>query len=212
MSTVKRRPYQSRIRRGDAASLICAAAARLFSAKGYVATSIEEIAAEAGVARPTVFTAVGAKSVILKTVFDQTIVGDDTPVPVADRPWWKEAVEEPDPVRSLQLHARNVCWISERSALLVRAVEAAADADHGAAQVWTDYQRQRRIGMADYVATLATKATLRYDEESVTDILWALIPSAYLRLVVDAGWPVEKFQGWLADTMQRQLLDTPATA
>ena len=55
MADVKRRPYRTTIRRGDAPALICTAAYRLFSDKGYVATSIEDIAAEAGVARPTIF-------------------------------------------------------------------------------------------------------------------------------------------------------------
>src|SRR3954465_13675300 len=94
VATVKRRRYRSAIRRGDAPALICAAAYRLFSEKGYLATSIDDIAAEAGVARPTVFTAVGSKPAILKAVVDQAIAGDDEAVPVAERPWYAQAVEE----------------------------------------------------------------------------------------------------------------------
>jgi AcrR family transcriptional regulator len=60
MAAVKTRPYRTSIRRGDAPQLVVAAAQRLFSAQGYLATSIEQIAAEAGVARPTVLAAVGA--------------------------------------------------------------------------------------------------------------------------------------------------------
>src|ERR1700747_1540117 len=91
---VKRRAYRSGIRRGDAPTLVCEAASRLFSPKGYLATSIEDIAAEAGVARPTVFSAVGPKPVILRAVVDQALAGDDAPIPIAERPWWREAVEE----------------------------------------------------------------------------------------------------------------------
>ena len=104
------------IRRGDAPALICAAAYRLFSDKGYLATSIEDIAAEAGVARPTIFTAVGPKATILRLVVDQALAGDDAPVPIAQRPWWREAIDEPDPVRSIELHARNMCLINQRAA------------------------------------------------------------------------------------------------
>jgi len=71
VGSVKRRPYRSSIRRGDAPALVREAAHRLFTTKGYLATSIEDIAAEAGVARPTVFSAVGPKPVILRTVVDQ---------------------------------------------------------------------------------------------------------------------------------------------
>ena len=206
MASVKRRTYRSSIRRGDAPRLVCAAAHRLFSTKGYLATSIDEIAAEAGVARPTVFTAVGTKPVILKAVLDQAMVGDDAPVPIADRPWFKEALDEPDPARSLELHARNLCWILKRVAPLMRAVETAAAVDADAATLWNNLSRQRRTGTATVAANLAAKATLRCEERTVADTLWALPPQAYLRLVLDGGWTVEKFQAWLTDLLQRVFL------
>src|SRR5918912_2498402 len=101
MAAVKRRTYRTSIRRGDAPRLVIAAATRLFTTKGYLATSIEDIAAEAGVARPTVFTAVGSKSVILREVVDQAVAGDDASVPVAERDWWRETVDEPDAAMSI---------------------------------------------------------------------------------------------------------------
>jgi AcrR family transcriptional regulator len=211
MANVKRRTYRSSIRRGDAPRLVCEAAHRLFSTKGYLATSIDDIAAEAGVARPTVFTALGTKPVILKTVVDQAMAGDDAPVPIADRPWFREALDEPDAARSLQLHARNLTWIAQRVAPLLKAMETAAAVDPDAAQLWEQHQQQRRAGMATFAASLATKTTLRCDEGTVVDTLWTLTPDAYLRLVHEAGWPVEKFQAWLADLLQRLFLHDPAT-
>ena len=206
MATVKRRAYRSAIRRGDAPQLVCAAAHRLFSAKGYLATSIEEIAAEAGVARPTVFSAVGPKPAILKAVVDQAMAGDDAPVPVAGRPWFTEALDEPDPVRSVQLHARNLCWILGRVVPLLRALEAAAAVDEDAAALWADLRRQRRVGTATVAANLAAKTTLRCGEQVLADMLFTLPPDAYYRLVCEEGWPAEKFQGWLADLLQRVCL------
>jgi len=206
MASVKRRTYQSSIRRGDAPRLVCSAAHRLFSTKGYLATSIDDIAAEAGVARPTVFTAVGTKPVILKAVLDQAMAGDDAPVPVADRPWFTEALDEPDPTRALQLHARNLCRILERVAPLMRAVETAATVDADAANLWTDLNRQRRTGTAEVAANLAAKTPLRCNEQTVADTLWALPPQTYLRLVVDGGWTIETFQAWLTDLFQRLFL------
>jgi AcrR family transcriptional regulator len=207
VAAVKRREYRSTIRRGDAPQLVCAAAYRLFSTKGYLATSIEDIAAEAGVARPTVFSAVGAKPVILKAVADQAAVGDAEPVPVADRSWWMEAVHEPDPFRSLRLHARNMCRIQQRVVPLMKAVEAAAPVDADAAEIWARYQQQRREGMAGYIASLKTKAALRCDEQTAIDTLWLMAPDTYWRLVHDLGWPLEKYEAWLADLLQRVLLD-----
>jgi Transcriptional regulator len=207
VTRVNKRPYRSQIRRGDAPRLICAAAHRLFSTKGYLATSIEDIAAEAGVARPTVFTAVGPKPAILKMVVDQAMAGDDAPLPVADRPWFREALDEEDARRSLQLHARNLCWIAQRVGPLLRTLEAAAAVDQGVAALWEEHQRQRRAGMDRFAAALAAKATLRVDQATVTDTLWALQPAAYLRLVEDAGWSADRFQSWLADLLQRLFLE-----
>ena len=206
MASVKRRTYRSSIRRGEAPQLVCAAAQRLFSTKGYLATSIEDIAAEAGVARPTVFTAVGTKPVILKAVLDQAMAGDDAPVPIAERPWFTEALDEPDPVRSLELHARNLCRILERAGPLMKAVEMAAAVDADAATLWAGLSRQRRNGTATVATNLAAKTSLRCDESTVADTLWALPPQTYIRLVLDAGWPVEKFQAWLTDLLQRLFL------
>jgi AcrR family transcriptional regulator len=207
VGSVKRRPYRSSIRRGDAPALVREAAHRLFTTKGYLATSIEDIAAEAGVARPTVFSAVGPKPVILRTVVDQALAGDDAPVPIAERPWWREAIEEPDPVRSIQLYARNMCRISGRAGLLLRALEIAASIDADAAELWARFQQQRRVGLNEFAVTLAQKTrALRYDEDTITDTMWTLAPDAYLRLVHDAGWPVERFQAWLADLLQRMFL------
>jgi TetR/AcrR family transcriptional regulator, regulator of autoinduction and epiphytic fitness len=208
MAAVKRRPYRTTIRRGDAPELICAAAYRLFSDKGYLATSIEEIASEAGVARPTIFTAVGPKATILRLVVDQALAGDDAPVPIAQRPWFREAIDEPDPVRAIQLHARNMCLINQRSAPVLRALETAASVDADAREVWERFQRQRRDGFNEVAVALRRKSDrVRYDEATITDTLWMLTPDAYLRLVRDAGWPLERFQDWLTDVLLRLFLD-----
>jgi len=208
MTNVKRRPYRSTIRRGDAPALICTAAYRLFSEKGYLATSIEDIAAEAGVARPTIFTAVGPKATILRLVVEQALAGDDAPVPIAQRPWWREAIDEPDPVRSIQLAARNMCQINRRAAPVLRALETAASVDAEAGQLWDRFQRQRHTGLNEFAGVLSRKTTgVRYDEDTITETLCMLAADAYLRLVRDAGWPVERYQHWLADVLLRLFLD-----
>ena len=208
MVGVKRRTYRTTIRRGDAPALICSAAYRLFSTKGYLATSIEDIATAAGVARPTIFSAVGPKSTILRLVVDQALAGDDAPVPITERPWWREAIEEPDAERSIELHARNMCLIAQRSAAVLRALETAASVDDEAGEVWNRFQDQRHTGLNEFAVALCRKSDrVRYDEDTMTDTLWMLTPDAYLRLVRDAGWPLERFQAWLADVLLRLFLD-----
>lgn len=208
MSGVKPRPYRSSIRRGEAPQLVIAAATRLFATKGYLATTVEDIAAEAGVARPTVFTAVGAKPVILRLVVDQALAGDDAAVPLAERDWWRQTVEEPDAARAIELLARTMTAIAQRIALLARVLETAASADADAAEIWERYQRQRRIGLREFAETLTSRhPDARCDADTLTDTLWMLQPAAFLRLVVDAGWTTERYERWLADLLTRFVLE-----
>ncbi len=138
----------------------------------------------------------------------QVATGDDAPVPIAERPWWREAIEETDPARSIQLYARNMCRISGRAGLLLRALETAASIDADAAELWARFQHQRRVGLHEFARTLAQKTdALRYDVDTITDTMWMLAPDAYVRLVHDAGWPVELFEAWLADLLQRMFLE-----
>jgi AcrR family transcriptional regulator len=208
MAAVKKRPYRMTIRRGEAPALVVSAAAKLFATKGYIATSIEDIAAEAGVARPTVFSAVGPKPVILREVVDQAVAGDDAAVPVAARDWWRSAVEEPDPRRAIKRLARNMVDIAGRIALIARALEVAATVDPDAATIWDRYQRQRRTGLREFAVALPTRTPPpRCDIDMITDTLWTLQPAAYLRLVHDAGWPVEQYEAWLTDLLTRMFLE-----
>jgi AcrR family transcriptional regulator len=206
VATVKKRTYTSTIRRGDAPRLVCDAARRLFATKGYLATSIEDIAAEAGVARPTVFSAVGTKPAILKALVDQAMSGDDLPVAVADRPWFAEAVAEADPRRAIRLHVRNICRIQERAAGLVRALETAAAVDADAAELHAEVYRQRREGLAGIAADIAGKAGAGVDEATLADVLLVLPPDAYFRLVHQEGWSVDRFESWLGDVVERTAL------
>lgn len=102
-----------------------------------------DLAAVAGVARPTVFTAVGGKSIILKDVVDRALAGDDEPVPVSRRPWFRAMIDEPDPARMLHLHAGNFTRVYRRVGAVYCAVEAAANADPDVADLWRTLQLQR---------------------------------------------------------------------
>src|SRR5262245_5178069 len=82
-----RRRYESPLRDQQARQTrqaIVAAANRLFVGRGYAATSLADIAREAAVARPTVFSAFGSKAALLREVVDQALAGDDEPVPVSE--------------------------------------------------------------------------------------------------------------------------------
>jgi AcrR family transcriptional regulator len=212
---VKPRRYESALRREQAAATrtrIVRAAAELFAAQGYPQTSIEQIAARAGVARPTVYTAFTGKPALLKQAVDLLLAGDDAPAPVRDRPWFQELLHQRDPRRLLELEARNDRMICERAAALLEAVRNAAATDDDIAGLYATIKQQRHTGARVVAEALAALGPLRDDLDAATDVLWLLKdPALYTALVGDRGWPAERYQAWLARTMQASLLPARAS-
>lgn len=207
-----KRPYRSPLRTAQAGQTrraIIDAATRRFIEAGYGATSIEAIAAAAGVSRATVFTAVGGKAALLKTAYDVALVGDDEAVALADRAGSRAIRAEPDPARYLERYAGIVVELGARVAAVYEAVRGAASADPEVRPVWDKIQQERRIGAAHVVADTAAKGPLRdgIDEASAADIVWILNdPGLYHLLVNVRGWPVERYREWLAASLQHELL------
>jgi AcrR family transcriptional regulator len=212
VKAVKPRPYQSALRREQALGTrtrIARSAAELFASHGYTQTSIEQIAARAGVARPTVYTAFTGKPALLKEAVDLMLAGDDAPVPVRDRPWVQEVLGQRDQHRMLQLQARNDRMINQRVAPLYEAVRNAAATDDDIAQLYATLKHQRLTGARITVEALAALGPLRddLDLDTGTDLLWALTdPALWTALVTDRGWPADRYQTWLARAMQQSLL------
>jgi AcrR family transcriptional regulator len=211
-STVKRR-YQSPLRRAQAQSTrltIINAAARLFTERGYVGTSMDDIAAAAGVSRATVFSSVGGKAAILKGAYDTAIVGDDEPVPLPQRPWAIAVRNEPDPRRMIDAYAAMITDVSGRVAPIYEAMHGAAGADPEVRELWDAMRTERRGGAAGFVGFIVARHALRtgVDRKRAGDVVWALIdPSMYHLLVTEMAWTPSQFRSWLADTLAGQLLE-----
>lgn len=192
--------YESPLRDGQALSTrtaIIQAAWRLFAEFGYAATSIDEIAAAAGVSRATVFSAVGGKPVLLKAAFDVAIVGDDEPVSLPDRASSRAIRSEPDPRIYLQGYAGLATEIGGRVAPIAEAVLGTAGVDADARQLWETHLAQRRQGAANVVSELLRKgARLKagLDTDGAADIVWVLNdPGLYHNLVHRREWSPTRF-------------------
>jgi AcrR family transcriptional regulator len=206
-----RRRYNSPRRREQAAATrraILDAAQQLFERDGYAATTVEAIAAEAGVALKTVYVAFETKSGLLRALWDLLLKADQDDAPVAARPWYVEVLEERDPERKLRLVAHNSCVVKRRIGGILRVIRDAAPVDGDAGALWTliqtdFYENQRAI-----VATLPKRALRAgLDADRATDLLWTLNhPDLWLLLVGQRGWTPEAFEAWFADTAVAQLL------
>src|SRR3954468_4607989 len=193
MARVKpKRRYDSPRRREQAAAtrtVILEAAQRLFEQQGYAATTMAAIAAEAGVSLKTVYVAFETKGGVLRGLWHALLRGDQLDVPVGERPWYREVLEEPDPERQLRLNARNSRIVKQRAGMLLDVFRGAAPTDPDIDELWTRIQPEFYENQRVIVESIAPKDALALDVTRATDILWTLNhPSQWQLLVVQRGW------------------------
>ena len=210
---VTKRTYNSERRREQAAETrlrILHAGQTLFERDGYVATTMEAIAREAGVSLKTVYLACTTKSALLRAVWDLLLKGDVDDAPIAERSWYWEVLEEPDPAQQLRLVAHGACMVKVRIGALLRVIRDAATLDADAAVLWALIQTDFHDNQRAVVESVAAHGGLRADLDvaRATDVLWTLNhPDVWLLLVGERGWSAEAFEAWLSDALSAQLLD-----
>lgn len=158
------RRYESPRRRAQAAETrrqILAGAQRLFEEQGYGATTMAAIATEAGVALKTVYLAFETKSGVLRALWNVLLRGDDDPVPVGRREWYRSLLEEPDPERQVRLLAGSSRAVKERIGKLLGVIRHAAPVDADIAALWARIESEFYDNQRLVVESLAEKKALR---------------------------------------------------
>lgn len=212
-----RRAYNSPRRQQQAAATrrtILEAAERLFLQDGYPATTMEAIAAEAGVSLKTAYLPFSTKSGVLRALWDLRLKSDDADAPVVQHEWFREVLEEPDPVRKLQLNARNSAAAKTRIGGLFRVIRGAAEIDADCGALWRLIQSDFYANQQMIVESIHRGGGLRrgLSVATGTDILWTLNhPDAWMLLAGQRGWSPHAYEAWLAQTSCAQLLGTPIT-
>jgi AcrR family transcriptional regulator len=212
MPPVKTRAYNSPRRREQAAATraaILEAAQRLFERQGYAPTTMVAIAEEAEVATKTVYLAFETKAGVLRGLWNKLLRGDEADIPVAEREWYLEMVNEPDPERQLRLNARNSRGRKERVGALLDVIRTGAPADPDVEALWKRIQSDFHANQRVIVESLAAKKALKpgLGVERATDILWMLNhPDVWQHLVRERGWAPAEYERWFAETACAQLL------
>ncbi len=207
-----RRRYKSAIRQeqaGETRARILAAARKLFLERGYVATSIEAIAREAGVATQTVYAAYGNKRTVLARLMDVSLGGDDQPVGVLERREPQRMRNEPDQRAQLRMMAHGIREIMERAGPIFDVMRSAGTAEPEVAALYGRIQDERRRNMARVVGWVAENGPLRdgLSMDDAADIVWTLTSAEVHRLLTaDRGWPEERYERWLGDTLIASML------
>jgi AcrR family transcriptional regulator len=192
---------------------------RLFCQRGYAATTMRDIAAEAEVAVQTLYFTFGTKSAILGEAVGAAVVGFDRwtgapagPIDVDQLTgvlgWYEEFRATSDPRAALAIFVQEGTAVLDRVGPLVAALTASRADPHAAAVI--DLAEQRRVdSYRDVVRTLATKGGLRrgLSDARATDVLLVLFSAeVYQALRATRGWSRVECERFLLDILTQQLL------
>ena len=194
-----RRAAQAAETRGE----IAAAARRLFVGRGWAATTVREVAREAGVSVPTVYAAYGNKLGLTQALAEAADTAADPGQTLA-------ALEAADGEPALQIGAlvaydRRLFEIAGDVIMLVREAGRAEPALAAA------YRDGRRRGDETRVQVFSSwpDGTLRdgLDVTTATDVYAAICTiDVYRVLTGERGWEPGRVERWWAETLARELL------
>lgn len=202
MRPVKSPPGSVRAERAaETERRIVSAARALFAARGYGATTLRDIADEAGTAVQTLYAVYGSKPNILRALRES--VRDD---PDADEAY-RLAVAEGEPARALDLFARSIRLRWAAGADIVTTHVEAASVDAQVRAELTEVLEGRRMGIGRLARSLAGGASVMGNADRIAAVIDALtLPEVYRDLAELHGWSPDAYERWLAATLRASLL------
>lgn len=177
---------------------IADAARRLFARDGYGSTSMEAIAVEAGVGVRTVYSAFGAKREILSLICERWLEE------AGARELAGEVLAEPDPMRRLRGAAHWLTVLYAAGFDVVTVFEAATDESPETRELLRSKLEGRNQVMDAMIGSLDGHLAVPLEEARAVFRALAA-PGVYRELVVESGWPVESFEAWIAEGLERHL-------
>lgn len=208
----QKRSYDSSRRKEQARHTrfqIIEAGRKLFIARGYSGATMDSIAREAGVAVDTVYASFKSKRAILSSLVGISLVGDDDPTPLLQRPQPLAVMQERDQVRQIQLFVEDMAEIMERVAPLFEVMHYAAKSEPDIDKMLQRMLNERAEAMNVFITALASNLPLKpgLTQPVAAETTWALTSAeVYNLLVIVRGWSVSKYSGWLADALIKLLL------
>jgi AcrR family transcriptional regulator len=185
---------------------IARAAQARFHRAGYAATSVADIARDAGCAIQTIYNTVGSKAAVLELVLDTAVAGPHAPASPRDF-LVVRAAEATDVDTVLVLLADWFVELHPRLAPVQRAIEEAAASDLDVAELARRRTRQR----FDHYQLAATRIAELGGPSGPTAAadgaaaIWSVgHPRTHDLLVGDLGWSDAEYHRWVLASLRRQ--------
>jgi AcrR family transcriptional regulator len=181
------------------------AAYHVFSERGYAKTTMEAVAAAAGVAVQTVYFTFHTKAALLQAAYEYAVLGPEQTPPHLTA-WWRAAESAPDIVSAVVHIVDGTVVLFERAAPLVWAVHG----DEDARPAYEFNENLRRDGYGQLVDMLAKKHRLRRGlmPRTARDILLTLLgPHVFFVFTTELGWSTQQYATWVKGALLRELFD-----
>ncbi|MFG1605032.1 TetR/AcrR family transcriptional regulator [Actinoplanes sp. NPDC049265] len=178
------------------------AARELFATRGYFATRVDDIAARARVAPPTVYAA-GGKPALLRALMEMWVSA------TVIESTYRRVAELTDGTEILRVTAAGTRRVREEWADIMRVVLGTAPHDEAAAEILAAATAAYRKGMVLTADRLAAIGALRDDltAAEAADVLWFYFGySSYFTLTDENGWSLDRAERWLLNAAHSALL------
>jgi AcrR family transcriptional regulator len=208
---VKKRRYDSSRRRAAAEETrasVLTAARDLFTARGYAATPVADIAAAAGVSVDTVYAAVGRKPQLLLAVHDMELAEGDAPLAAEQRGYVQDVRAADGAAAKIAVYAAALGRVLPRTVPLLEALRIAGHSDPACRDVHAAVSERRAANMLLLAADLRATGELRedLDDEAVADLIWTMNAPDYYLLVRSRGRTPAEYADLVRDVWTRTLL------
>ncbi len=184
---------------------IVQAARKLFGERGYAATSMADIAAEADTSVQTIYDSVGPKGAVVLAIVD--LLDEEVGIPAI----LEEMRATRDPRHLIVLEVRLQRQFQERCGDVLRALlsGAANEPDVAAAvnEGWSRHSGGARwiVEQLDAWGVLRAELSIDRAAASLAVISWLSCE----RYVERCGWSYDQFEAWLTEDLCRLLLRDP---
>lgn len=180
---------------------IITVATRLFTANGWAATGMRDIAREAGVATETVYAHFASKTGLFLRAMDVAVVGDDAPEALAERREFA-ALGRGSRADRIAAAAMLLTEVNQRTSGFAKVLREAAPTDQVIAQMLRAARERIRLDIAAGAAAVMGRKPSRLERDG----LWALLsPEVYLLLVEESGWSIKQYRAWVAQMLEREI-------
>ena len=203
---VEVKPDRRAARRAETEARLVAAASELFVRRGYAATTLTDVAAQAGLAPRTLYLRFATKAELLRRCIGAAIVGDTEPVPLAQRDWLTSSMTAPTLAERISRMAAITADLMRRVGPLLEVAQQAAAVDTEIAAAAQAGREDTRGTLCDFWSRAADDGLLPQgaDVEWLRETATLLAqPDTWFLLRTTTGWDADAYEQWLTVTWHR---------